>query len=165
MLVPAILYKEQIKREFQKHFYSNDMMLETGGLHNWTPDIDESPDFNTRQYAIVGKDEELIGYLAYKINYYNSSVYNFGLFSFDRGNAILGRDLYNHMNELVQKYHRIEWRMVGGNPIERHYDKYCEMHQGTKHILKDAVRDETGNYRNDVIYEIVNGGGRKSGTN
>lgn len=159
MLVPAILHKDQIAREFQKHFYSNDILLETGSLQNWIPDIVENPSFETRQYAIVDHENKLIGYLGYRINYYNSSVYNFGLFSFDRGNAIIGRDLYNHMNELIQKYHRVEWRMVGGNPVERHYDRFCQMHNGTKHVLKDAVKDESGNYRNDIIYEIVSGGG------
>lgn len=156
MLVPAIMYKEQIAREFQKHFYSIDMFYETGGLHNWIPTIDESPDFSTRQYAIVDKENKLLGYLGYRINHYNSCVYNFGLFSFDKGNQIIGRDLFNHMDELVQKYHRVEWRMVGGNPVERHYDKFCEKHNGTKHVLRDAVKDEDGNYRNDIIYEIVN---------
>lgn len=62
------------------------------------------------------------------------------------------------MDELVQRFHRVEWRMVGGNPVERHYDKFCEKHDGTKHVLRDAVKDEDGNYRNDIIYEIVNGG-------
>lgn len=158
MLVPAILYKEQIAREFQKHFYSNDILLETGCLQNHVPDIAENPSFETRQYAIVDKFNKLIGYLDYRIDYYNSCVYNFGLFSFDRGNAIIGRDLFNHMNELVQRYHRVEWRMVGGNPVERHYDKFCKKHNGTKHVLRDAVKDEDGNYRDDIIYEIVNGG-------
>lgn len=153
MLRPAILYREQIVREFQKYFYSKDMLYETGGLYNWSPIIEDSPDFDRRQYAIVDKDDNLIGYLGYHINYYN-----FGLFSFDRGNPTIGRDLFNHMNELVQRYHRVEWRMVGGNPVEKHHDKFCEQHGGTKHILKDASRDEDGNYRNDVIYEIVKGG-------
>lgn len=46
--------------------------------------------------------------------------------------------------------------MIGGNPAERSYDKFCEKHSGNKHVLKDSVRDATGNYRDDVIYEIVN---------
>lgn len=45
------------------------------------------------------------------------------------------------MEELVNIFHRVEWRMVGGNPVERSYDKFCKMHNGTKHILKDALGD------------------------
>ena len=29
------------------------------------------------------------------------------------------------------------------------------VHNGTKHILKDALKDNYGKYRDDVIYEIV----------
>ena len=55
----------------------------------------------------------------------------------------------------MDKFHRVEWRMVGGNPSERSYDKFLKRHNGNKHILKDSIRDKYGNYRNDIIYEIV----------
>lgn len=34
MLVPAVLYKEQIKKEFQKYYYTIDMMYETGCMED-----------------------------------------------------------------------------------------------------------------------------------
>ena len=64
--------------------------------------------------------------------------------------------MFNKLEELVSRLHRVEWRMVGGNPAERGYDSFCKRHNGTKHILKDAIKDRNGNYRDDVIYEIVN---------
>lgn len=45
--------------------------------------------------------------------------------------------------------------MVGGNPVERNYDQFCELHRGNKHVLKDAIRDSEGNYHDDIIYEII----------
>jgi hypothetical protein len=45
--------------------------------------------------------------------------------------------------------------MVGGNPVERSYDRFCNKYGGTKHVLKDAMKDECGNYHDDIIYEIV----------
>ena len=45
--------------------------------------------------------------------------------------------------------------MIGGNPVEKHYDKFCEKYNGTKHVLKDAIKDKFGKYHNDVIYEII----------
>ena len=59
------------------------------------------------------------------------------------------------MEELVSQLHKIEWRMVGGNPVEKHYDKFCFKHNGKKHILKDSIKDADGNYRDDIIYEII----------
>ena len=43
MLVPAILYKEQITKNMQKYFYTTDMMYETGCIENWTPTIFDCP--------------------------------------------------------------------------------------------------------------------------
>lgn len=154
MLVPAILYKEQIIKEFQTLYYTEDMMFESGCLNQRCPEIPETPNEGRFDYAIVHNDK-LIGYLSYQVDYYASKAYNFGLISFDRGNITIGKDLVNKLEELVSRLHRIEWRMVGGNPVERSYDRFCEKHNGKKHILKDAIKDAKGNYRDNVIYEIV----------
>lgn len=125
MLVPAALYKDEIIKNFKKRYYTEDMMYETGCLEQWYPNIKDMPSEGEFDYAIVCCDK-LIGYLSYKVDYYCSKVYNFGLMSFESGNPIIGRDLFNKMEELVHRFHRIEWRMVGGNPVEKHYDKFCE---------------------------------------
>ena len=155
MLVPAILYKEEIIENMRKYFYTNDMLYETGCMENWIPNIVDCPDESTFQFAIVHNDI-LIGYLGYVVDWYASKAYNFGLFSFDRGNLIVGKDVFNKLEELVNKFHRVEWRMVGGNPAERGYDNFLKRHNGNKHVLKDAIRDRDGNYRDDIIYEIIN---------
>ena len=154
MLVPAILFKSEIEDGFRKMFYTNDMFFVDGGLDQWIPDISEKMDEGWFQYAIVDR-EKVIGYLGYYVNYYTSNVYKFGLISFEKGNPLIGKDLFEKMEELVSRFHRVEWYMIGGNPVERSYDKFCERHNGTKHVLKDAVKDAEGNYRDSIIYEIV----------
>lgn len=154
MLVPAILFKEQIEKEFQKRYYTEDMLFETGCMEQWLPDIQEVPCEGRFDYAIVHNDK-LIGYLGYQVDYYVSKACNFGLISFSRGNPIVGKDVFEKMEELVSTMHRVEWRMVGGNPAERSYDRFCEKHNSKKHILKDAIKDAKGNYLDDIIYEIV----------
>ena len=155
MLVPAILHKEQIKKEFQKHYYTTDMLYETGGIENWIPQIAECPESWQFQYAIVDNNKKLIGYLGYSVDWYVSKVYNFGLFSFDRGNVLVGKDVFDKLEELVKTFHRVEWRAVGGNPACRGYDRFIKKHNGNKHILKDAIKDKSGKYHDDIIYEIV----------
>ena len=155
MLVPAILYREQIKTEFQKKFYSIDMLYETGSNSQWCPSIPDEPDEGCFEYAIVDSSKNLIGYLSYRIDYYSSNAYNFGLMSFDPGNPIIGKDLFNKLEELVSTLHRVEWRMIGGNPVERHYDRFCAKYGGAKYILHDSVRDKNGKYHDNVVYEII----------
>ena len=155
MLVPAILYKDEIHKNMQKYFYTEDMLLETGCMGNWCPEISDCPNDGNIQYAIVDNNGKLIGILFYWIDWYADSVSRFGLFSFDRGNPVIGKDLFEELERLIKRHRRIEWRMVGGNPVEKHYDKFCFKYNGKKHVLKDGIRDRDGSYRDDVIYEIL----------
>ena len=155
MLVPAILYKDKIIEQFQMKFYSIDMLYETGSNSQWCPSIPDEPDEGCFEYAIVDSSKNLIGYLSYRIDYYSSNAYNFGLMSFDPGNPIIGKDLFNKLEELVSTLHRVEWRMIGGNPVERHYDRFCAKYGGAKYILHDSVRDKNGKYHDNVVYEII----------
>lgn len=156
MLKPASAYADQIQQKFKERFYTEDMFFETGNMSQWYPSLDEIPNEGTFWWAIVNKKDEVIGYLDYRIDYYASVACNFGLISFDKGNPIIGKDLYEKLEELVSTLHRVEWRMVGGNPVERHYDAFIKKHNGNKHVLKDAIKDKNGNYHDDVIYEIIN---------
>lgn len=158
MLVPAITKKNEIEELFKKYFYTTDMFYETGSLNNWIPEITPEGEDGRFQYAIIDSKENLIGYLDYHIHWYNSCASRFGIISFDRGNPIIGEDLYNEMIKLicVYKLHRIEWRMIGGNPVQKHYDTFLKKFNGIKHILKDAVKDKYGKYHDDIIYEIIN---------
>lgn len=156
MLCPAIIYKDEICNKFKEYYYSNDMLNYNGCLFSSVPQISEEPSDSVFQYAIVDKGE-VVGYFCYQINWYAKNAFNFGLFSFDRKNKIVGVDVYRELKKLIKEYrlHRIEWRMVGDNPVEKHYDKFCKKYNGRKYVLRDAVKDKYGNYHNDVIYEIV----------
>ena len=157
MLVPAILYKDEIIKCMQKYFYTDDMMYATGCMENWVPNIVESPEEGCYQWAMVDSNDKLIGFLVYRVDFYVSKAYNFGLFSFDRGNVLVGKDVYTKLEELVNTYHRVEWRAVSGNPACRGYDNFIKRHNGNKHILKDSIKDRNGNYHDNIIYEIVKG--------
>lgn len=156
MLVPAILYKDEIYKKLLEYSYSEDMFYYTGWLGNSMPEIGENSDGARFQYAIVD-NVKLIGYFEYQINWYSSCANCFGLFSFDRNNNTIGLDVYRKVKELIKHYrlHRLEWRMIGGNAVEKHYDSFCRKHNGKKFVLTDAVKDKYGKYHNDVIYEII----------
>ena len=157
MLVPAITRKEEICASFHKYMYTKDMIYETGGLGNWIPNIQDNNDGDLYQYAIVDNDNKLLGFFSYYVDWYSSNASRFGLISFDRGNPIIGLDVFRELEKLISQYHlhRVEWRMIGGNPVERAYDRFCKKYNGTKHILKDVMKDREGNYHDDIIYEII----------
>lgn len=158
MLIPAILMKDEIEKAFMNYYYSEEMFYYSGCLGNYLPNIYEQPEDGQMQYAIIDKDKKLIGFISYKIDRYTSSAYNFGIISFVKGNLLIGDALSEILNGLLhdEKLHRVEWRMVGGNPVEKHYDKFCKEHNGNKYVLKDCIRDKSGKYHDDIIYEIIN---------
>lgn len=158
MLMPAILRKKEIIYEFRKLQYTDDLMYEVGCLDNYMPDIADEPDKETYQYAIVDSKDNLVGYIGYSIDWYSSQAHRFGLMSFDRGNPLIGMALFEVMEKLIDelKLHRISWYMVSGNPVERHYDKFCKKYGGRKIVLKDVFKDRSGRYRDSIIYEIIN---------
>ena len=156
MLKPALLYKEQLQEELTKHNYTEDMIYYTGYLGHSLINIAENNDGDLYQYAIVENDK-LIGYFTYHVNWYDSCASRFGLFAFDRNNRIIGVDVYKELKKLINDYHihRIEWYMISGNPVERHYDNFCKKYNGKKLVLTDALKDRCGKYHNSVIYEII----------
>lgn len=168
MLVPAISRKEELEKLFAKEIYTEDYFLYYGYRYGYSlPEI--KAEENRVQYAIVDNGEsyfdgteivivdepKVIGYLAYSIQPSEDTVCNFGLYSFGRGNPIIGKDVFEEMERLVKSHRRIEWRMVGGNPVQRHYDKFCEKFGGNKVVLHEVCSDPNGNYRDEYIYEIV----------
>ena len=156
MLVPAIIYKDDICKAFRKYAFTDDMIYYIGHLGSSVPTIEEECDGGLYQYAIVDNNK-LIGYFGYRIDWYSSCARNFGLFSFDRNNRIVGIDIFRELKKIINEYHihRIEWRMVGGNPVEKHYDKFCNKYHGKKFILTDAIKDRFGKFHDDIIYEII----------
>ena len=158
MLKPAILYKEAIESEFNAQLYTQDFFYYTGyDGATYIPEI-KRDDF-VFQYAIVDKDK-LVGYFSYSLNTISDTINNFGLYSFDRGNPVIGRDIIRKMKELVSSHHRVEWRMIGGNPVKRHYDRFCRRYGGNVVKLHESVKTPSGEYADEYIYEIINGNKR-----
>ena len=140
-----------------KYQYSQDMFFESGWLGNWMTDITLDSNGSQYNWAIIDSKENLIGYFGYEIDFYSGNMQHFSLLSFDRGNPIIGKSVFEEIERCIKEYnlHRIEWRMIGGNPAERGYDAFLRRHNGKKHILTDAVKDRYGKYHDNIIYEII----------
>lgn len=158
MLKPAICYKTELEDALKQYFYTDDMMYYTGSNDNYSLEISNSCENGRYQWVVINEDESLIGYIGYHVDRYSSCVYNLSTFSFIRGNPIMGKELYNLLNDLIQKYHRVEFRAISENPAIKGYDKFLESHNdiGRKYIFKDTFKDASGKYHDDYIYEFIN---------
>lgn len=153
MLVPAIIYRDELLKLFAKHLYTEGYFYYNGYAHsNGLPEI--RAEDHLYQYAIIDNDR-VVGYFSYKIWEAPDTAMNFGLFSFDQNNTVIGRDVYNKIRELIKTHRRIEWRMISGNKVQPTYDHLCKKFGGNKVILHDVCKDNYGNYHDEHIYEIV----------
>lgn len=154
-LVPATLYKTEIEKKFAERIYDNDMMYYNGyGFNYYVPEIKQQE--CRKEYACIDDDtEEVIGYFSYKIETLTKTVYNFGLYSFDKGNIGFVKLVFEELEKLTRMFHRIEWKCVCGNPAEHGYDNFCEKHNGRKLILHDCSIDDSYQIHDCAIYEII----------
>lgn len=159
MLEPAMLHKEAVLNGLKKHIYNDEMTYYSGWNGFELPEIPDKFDGWDCKYAILDDSDnnKVIGYFCYTYDMHNRSVSNFGLYSFDKNNATIGKDILREMRHIIKDYkpHRIEWRMVGGNPVECHYDKFCKRYNGKKFVFTDVFKDRYGKYHNDVMYELI----------
>ncbi len=158
MLKPAICYKAEIENALKEYFYTDDMMFYQGCVNSYLIEVSEKGKDGHFQYAVIGGGDKLIGYIAYTIDYYSSCAYNFGAFSFERGNPVMGRELFSILENLVNRMHRVEFRAISGNPAVKGYDKFLERHMdiGEKHVFRDEFRDAQGRYHDVYLYDFVN---------
>lgn len=158
MLKPAICYKAEIESASTGYFYTDDMMFYQGYINSCMIEISNKPNDGNYQYAVVGNSGKLIGYISYCVDYYSSCAYNFGAFSFERGNPIMGKELFDLLEELVGSMHKVGFRAVSGNPAIKGYDRFLERHKdiGIKHIFRDEFKDTKGNYHDVYFYEFIN---------
>ena len=159
MLEPAVRYKDELLKHFTTELYTKDYYYYCGCAKNGSLPTIESED-DIRQYAITDYaydgTRKVVGYLAYRIDYDTKCAYNFGLYSFEKGNKMVGRDVLNELDRLVSTYHRVEWKVVGDNPVKSKYDWYCKKRNGNCVCLHDYTIDEECNYQDIYIYEIIN---------
>ena len=174
MLVPAITYKEEIEREFQKIQYTDKYLWYTGSIDNY--DMEVKTEGDKFAFAIVDAKKCLIGYISFRVDWYCSMAYNFSLIKFvdkERISTYQGIVTYNmtpliasairEVMRMIESFnlHRIDFRCVSGNPAEKKYESICLQikdkgeYRVLYHIFHDNIRDKQGNYHDTIVYELI----------
>lgn len=170
MLVPASCYKEEIEKAFAKLAYTDKLMWYDGCIDNFRHELtDESDKYH---FAIV-ENGRLLGYVSFRVDWYCSMAYNFGLMSFVDTYAD-DNDFYGYKStkpaifkairevmRMVKSFdlHRIDWRCVSGNPAEKNYAGIASMLTREYHVrkvaFKDNMKDRHGNYHDTIMFELI----------
>jgi len=166
MLVPAIQYKDEIEKQFQRIQYTEKYLWYTGSIDNY--DIEVKTEGDKFAFAIICQ-EHLIGYISFRVDWYCSMAYNFSLIRFSDAFVEIGgvatRTIASAIREVIRmiesfNLHRIDFRCVSGNPVWKKYEHLLVwFHRrdwlGHMIILRDNIRDRQGYYHDTICYELI----------
>lgn len=157
MIKPAQLYAEQLKKKEIESWYDLKNIYYSGWIGR---SITQLPDnnYDSHHFVSVDKEDNVIGYMSYNMNWLAMSVDGFGIISFDKGNIEFAKDVYNVICDLFKKYNmnRISWCCFADNPAIRGYRNFIKKHGGRECSYKRQVaRLMDGKLHDSVEFEIL----------
>lgn len=156
MLKNALNYKDEIQRKFADVMYDLDYQFFGGGNGlNMITIFDNN--FEHHQLASIDENGNVIGYIAYHVDYAAMSCCNFGAISFDRGNLTFTKDLLQAIDDIFYKYrmNRIDFWCFVDNPIRPTYQRLVEKFGGrVVGVLEDTARLMDGKLHSSMIFEL-----------
>lgn len=170
MLIPASIYKEEIEKQFKAIQYTDRYLWYTGSIDNY--DMEVKTEGDKFAFAIVDNWKHLIGYISFRVDWYCSMAYNFGLICFHPdyydviGDVKAKQVMASAIREVMRmvesfNLHRIDFRCVSGNPAEKNYWRISQKirEQGKYDfnliVFTDNIRDTQGKYHDTTCYELI----------
>lgn len=160
MLVPALTRKAEIESAFDAIAYTDKAMYYEGCIYNFGHELKQ--DDNSYIYAIIAEDKHLVGYISYRIEWYWSQAYNFGLMCFDddpKYKLTMALGIKQVIDQILSyNLHRIEFRAVGSNPAVSGYRKIVNAftdYTCNEITFTDYMKDRSGNYCNMIMFELL----------
>lgn len=157
MLRPAQLYEQQLRDKILSSWYDLDNIFYSGYEGNYIEELPKS-NYGSHNFVSVDKDDNIIGYIKYYVNWDVMSADQFDIISFDKGNVRFIRDLFTAVCDVFEKYHmnRIEFWCYADNPAIRGYRKFINRCGGREvGYVKQRTKLQDGKLHDSVIFEIM----------
>lgn len=157
MLKPAQLYKNELYEESIKTWYHSENMYWNGGPGDSIIQLPNN-NYDSHYFVSVDKDNKVIGYISYQIDWAAMSADRFGMISFDKGNIEFAKDVFEVICNLFEKYHmnRISWFCFADNPAIRGYRNFIKKHGGMEcGYQRQVAKLQDGKLHDSVEFEIL----------
>ena len=157
MLKPAQLYAEELQRKNTEAWYKQENIFWNGGCGDSTINL-PNDNYYEHNFVSVNKNDEVIGYISYLIDWSAMSADKFGIISFDKGNMEFVKDLYKSICDLFEVYNmnRISWYCFADNPAIRGYRNFIKKHGGRECAhCRQVARLQDGKLHDSVQFEIL----------
>lgn len=157
MLRPAQLYKEKLQEENIKSWYKPEDIYWHGGAGDCNIDLPDN-NYESHCFVSVDKNDNVIGYIAYAVDWSAMSADRFGIISYRKNSMEFARDLFKVVCDLFEVYHmnRISWCAYADNPAIRGYRNFIKKHGGREcGYYRQVVRLQDGKLHDRVDFEIL----------
>ena len=157
MLRAAQLYKDDLQKKFVECWYKPENQYYSGWTGMSIPEIPEN-NYESHDFVSIDENGNVIGYIGYCVNYVSMSADRFGIISFDKGNLIFGRDVYQAVCNIFEVYglNRIGFSAYVENPAVKAYRNFIKKHGGRECASKrQYARLQDGKLHDSVEFEIL----------
>lgn len=157
MLKPAQLYEIELNEQNIESWYSIENMFWNGGSYNSEIKLPNN-NYDSHNFVSVNKDDNVIGYISYSIDWGAMSIDSFGMISFDKWNFEFIKDLYIAICDIFEKYHmnRMSWWCYADNPAIRGYRNFIKKYGGREcGYLRQNTMLQDGKLHDSVLFEIL----------
>lgn len=157
MLKPAQLYAEKLQKENFESWYRPENIFWNGGPRDSTIVIKDD-NYDCHQFVSVDKDDNVIGYITYAVDWSAMSADRFGIISFKKNSVEFARNIYKAVCSIFNVYHmnRIQWFCFADNPAIRGYRNFIKKHGGRECAhYRQVAKLQDGKLHDSVCFEIL----------
>lgn len=161
MIYPAILYKDKLKevaqvtlRNLERYKYANT----SGYICFASFDCADSDEWSHIRRVSIGNNDNILGYFSAGVDRVTNSISSlyFVNFNLDVISITFVRDMQCFLEYLMERFRKISFTVIVGNPAERLYDRVIEKYHGrvVGIELQECVLND-GKYYDLKKYEIL----------
>lgn len=157
MLKPAQLYVGKLQEENLKSWYKPENIYWHGGTGDCQIELPDN-NYVSHCFVSVDKDDNVIGYISYAVDWSAMSADRFGIISYRKNSLEFAKDVYNVVCDLFEVYHmnRISWGAYADNHAVRGYRNFIRKHGGRECAYhRQAARLQDGKLHDSVEFEIL----------
>lgn len=157
MLKAAQLYDQELQEQNLQAWYKPENIFWNGGTGDSQINLPDN-NYDTHNFVSVDKDDRVIGYITYAVNWNAMSADSFGAISYDRGNIEFAKDLYMAICDIFEKYNlnRMSWWCFADNPAIRGYRNFIKKHGGKEcGYCRQIAKLQDGKLHDSVLFEIL----------
>lgn len=154
MIKPAQLYAEELKRLYCETWYDPKYMYYRSYVGAEDLQLPNN-NYEHHDFAIL-ENNEVVGFITYKINWAARVAYNFGIISFKQS-LTFGKDLMKIIDNVFVEYNmnKIEFWAYCDNPVIKHYYKFIDKFGGREiGISKQSGILMDGKLHDTVMFEL-----------